>query len=83
MFELDRMPLVPGSYTLTVGVWDPETRTPLMVERAAEINVIAADIYNSGWAHWQSVVPPVQDQFIFRDPVGGVFRVRGPFVSAL
>ena len=56
VFECDRMPLVPGNYTLTVGVWDPETRTPLMVERAASINVIAADIYKSGWAHWQSMV---------------------------
>ena len=56
VFELDRMPLVPGNYTLTVGVWDAETHTPLMVERAASINVIAADIYNSGWAQWQSVV---------------------------
>jgi lipopolysaccharide transport system ATP-binding protein len=56
VFELDRMPLVPGSYWLTVGVWDPDSRTALTVERAASINVIAADIYNSGWALWQSVV---------------------------
>jgi hypothetical protein len=55
VFELDRMPLTPGSYWLTVGVWDAEARTALTVDRAASINVIAADIYNSGWALWQSV----------------------------
>ena len=27
VFELDRMPLTPGSYWLTVGVWDADTRT--------------------------------------------------------
>ena len=55
VFELDRIPLVPGNYTLTVGVWDAETRTSLTVDRAASFNVIAADVYKSGWAQWHSV----------------------------
>jgi lipopolysaccharide transport system ATP-binding protein len=55
VFEIGRMPLTPGNYWLTVGVWDADARRAISVDRAASINVIAADVYNSGWALWQSV----------------------------
>jgi lipopolysaccharide transport system ATP-binding protein len=50
VFELASLPLMPGRYWLTIGVWDPlQNRHADRVERAAHFDVIASDVHRSGY----------------------------------
>jgi lipopolysaccharide transport system ATP-binding protein len=50
VFELGALPLMPGRYWFSIGVWDPN-RSGLAdrVERAIGFDVVPADVYGSGY----------------------------------
>jgi lipopolysaccharide transport system ATP-binding protein len=61
VFDFAPLAIVPGSYTIDVGVWDPDARTSRTVEMAAQFTVIASDVYGSGYARWHGVIYPEFD----------------------
>ena len=50
VFDLGALPLMPGRYWFSIGVWDPN-RSGLAdrVERAISFDVVPADVYGSGY----------------------------------
>jgi hypothetical protein len=51
VIDLEQLPVMPGRYWLSIGVWDPNQNRLLdQVERAASFDVIPANVYGSGYA---------------------------------
>jgi lipopolysaccharide transport system ATP-binding protein len=56
VFDLEGLPLTPGTYWLDVGVWDHDRRENIQLgHRSASFSVVGTDVHGSGHSRWEGV----------------------------